>query len=475
MSLLSSGERQKSFGAAFTALLVAVASPSVSQAAEQGLLLMGYNASFSGGMPMGQEEGISSQSLCGSDGISGLQTANQAVLDRLSQRLGNVGVPTLASMEGGARTVQSELCQGGEGFNVEPAVITYSSCRMTMDQQSVLTDMRLPSGGAEGAMEVAELWEASVMRVPLYPSEGESSSAGGGGGMSWTGPGDTRQIAGYPATRWDYKYSAKMGVGGAGGMSMNVKTDGHGYFSNDVPGIAIAKDFFERFSQGTSFKQGGGSFFDGMMKTWVEVLDRGLPMEMDQTVASSMMGMGGDYRSIMKVTSVHVVDLPEDFCTRALTPDYFEVTEMGEGMSGVTFSPGDGESDGEEEAGGAMSGLGSLFEMMKSGQQQGLAIPGQQQAPAANPAGQPAAQAPAGTASAASAGPSSADLTTGNMTQSVQKHLQALGYDVGNTKGDLDTTTVISISQFQAEKGMDVTGEVSPQLLGILGAEVDSR
>jgi len=31
----------------------------------------------------------------------------------------------------------------------------------------------------------------------------------------------------------------------------------------------------------------------------------------------------------------------------------------------------------------------------------------------------------------------------------------------------------IAISQFQASKGMKPTGEVSPQLLGILAAEID--
>ena len=35
--------------------------------------------------------------------------------------------------------------------------------------------------------------------------------------------------------------------------------------------------------------------------------------------------------------------------------------------------------------------------------------------------------------------------------------------------------TTIAISQFQAEKGMKVTGEVTPQLIGILAAEVDRR
>lgn len=55
----------------------------------------------------------------------------------------------------------------------------------------------------------------------------------------------------------------------------------------------------------------------------------------------------------------------------------------------------------------------------------------------------------------------------------VQRHLQALGYDPGNTEGELGVQTTIAISQFQAEKGLEVTGEVSPQLAGILASEVD--
>jgi hypothetical protein len=108
-------------------------------------------------------------------------------------------------------------------------------------------------------------------------------------------------------------------------------------------------------------------------------------------------------------------------------------------------------------------GVSGMFGNMFGGQ--GLSIPGAPAAPAA---------AAAGGTSARSA-PSSADLTTGDLTQSVQNHLQALGYSVGNTHGDLDTDTVIAISQFQAEIGMEVTGEVTPQLLGILGARVDSN
>ena len=35
--------------------------------------------------------------------------------------------------------------------------------------------------------------------------------------------------------------------------------------------------------------------------------------------------------------------------------------------------------------------------------------------------------------------------------------------------------TVIAISRYQAENGMEVTGEATPQLAGILSAAVDSR
>lgn len=107
-------------------------------------------------------------------------------------------------------------------------------------------------------------------------------------------------------------------------------------------------------------------------------------------------------------------------------------------------------------------GVSGMFGSMFGGQGQGLSIPGA-----------PAAAATGGTSTRSA--PSSADLTTDNLTQSVQNHLQALGYSVGNTHGDLDTNTVVAISQFQAENGMEVTGEATPQLLGVLAARVDSR
>jgi hypothetical protein len=60
------------------------------------------------------------------------------------------------------------------------------------------------------------------------------------------------------------------------------------------------------------------------------------------------------------------------------------------------------------------------------------------------------------------------------VTRIVQIHLQTLGYTPGNTNGELDRRTVVAIVQFQDDNGMEVTGEATPQLAGILAARVDA-
>ena len=56
------------------------------------------------------------------------------------------------------------------------------------------------------------------------------------------------------------------------------------------------------------------------------------------------------------------------------------------------------------------------------------------------------------------------------LVQMAQQELMALGYDPGTTDGEMNTKTTIAISKFQAEQGMEVTGEASPQLVGALRA-----
>ncbi|NND30467.1 MAG: peptidoglycan-binding protein [Myxococcales bacterium] len=60
------------------------------------------------------------------------------------------------------------------------------------------------------------------------------------------------------------------------------------------------------------------------------------------------------------------------------------------------------------------------------------------------------------------------------MVQSIQRDLITLGYDPGSANGELSTPTIVAISKFQAENGLEVTGEVTPQLAGILAAKRDA-
>ena len=67
--------------------------------------------------------------------------------------------------------------------------------------------------------------------------------------------------------------------------------------------------------------------------------------------------------------------------------------------------------------------------------------------------------------------PVSGEFVTGeNLVFIAQRDLNTLGYDTGGTTGEMNTATIVAISKFQAENNMEVTGEVTPQLAGILSA-----
>lgn len=61
-----------------------------------------------------------------------------------------------------------------------------------------------------------------------------------------------------------------------------------------------------------------------------------------------------------------------------------------------------------------------------------------------------------------------------NLVQIIQRHLDTLGYEPGNTDGILDRQTVRAITKFEAANDMPVTGQATPQLAGILAAAVDA-
>ncbi|MBW2507273.1 MAG: peptidoglycan-binding protein, partial [Deltaproteobacteria bacterium] len=60
------------------------------------------------------------------------------------------------------------------------------------------------------------------------------------------------------------------------------------------------------------------------------------------------------------------------------------------------------------------------------------------------------------------------------LVQMIQRDLITLGYDPGAPNGEMSTPTIVAISKFQAENGLEVTGEATPQLAGILAAKRDA-
>jgi len=82
---------------------------------------------------------------------------------------------------------------------------------------------------------------------------------------------------------------------------------------------------------------------------------------------------------------------------------------------------------------------------------------------------------PAGLSKPAEVAPegSTATIMTEGLTKMIQESLVTLGYDPGNTDGELTKQTVVAISKFQASNGMEVTGQPTPQLAGILAAKAD--
>lgn len=64
----------------------------------------------------------------------------------------------------------------------------------------------------------------------------------------------------------------------------------------------------------------------------------------------------------------------------------------------------------------------------------------------------------------------SASAADPELVSMAQKELIALGYDPGNIQGEMSTETIVAVSKFQAENNLEVTGEVTPQLVGALRA-----
>ncbi len=61
------------------------------------------------------------------------------------------------------------------------------------------------------------------------------------------------------------------------------------------------------------------------------------------------------------------------------------------------------------------------------------------------------------------------------LTRMVQADLITLGYDPGRASGEVTTKTIIAVSKFQAEHNLEATGEITPQLAGVIKAAITKK
>jgi hypothetical protein len=420
---------------------------------------------------------------------SSMASAGSPITLQMIERL--PGAPTRAGIENDLRVARDEMCrQAPEGPVTYPFVITYAHCRMAMATPTHAMEIHLPPELGTGRMSMADHTTREIVTLTLRPSlEAVSFTTGTGWSdqISMNSAGRDGSRIGYPVEKFDFEYSAGLG-GGVQILAGLVSTKNAGtvWVSDDVPGIDTVRAFYQNLTREMEISQGATSFFGGLISNLVGMLREGLPLEIDQTISSGVAGsISVSGRSHSIITSVRNADYHSGWCSQSLMPTTgYTVTDIDEQISQVMDEAGMSSPEMQK----AMQEYQQAMEQMTPEQRQmmeqfGMGDMMQKMMGGAGPAdaqaaGAAAAGAAAGTAASRAGGssmPPSEELNAGNLTESVQRHLQALGYDVGDTDGEMSMETTIAISTFQAEKGMKVTGEVTPQLLGILSAEVDSR
>ncbi len=444
--------------------------------------------------PFGEFDGTI-DALCGASDTIGW--ALNAIIDQIEQSMTEAGspitfdmveslpgAPTRAGITDSLRVARDEVCDlDVKPPQVQPFVITYAYCRMAMVTPHQVLDIHLPPQVGTGTMSAADFVQGEAMQVTLRRSFDASAMVTGQGWseqVEMTSPTPDGNRIGYPTTRYRFSYTGGLGGGGMVGFADMVSTESSGtvWVSEAVPGLDIVRSFYNNLTSEVPPDMAENSFFAGLLNNLVGMLRNGLPLEIDQTIESKVMGrtsMSGRTHSI--ITDVRLVEFRPEWCSESLLPPDMPVRDIDQEMANAMGQSGASSAEMSEamkqyeEAMKNMTpeqkkmmeqmGMGSMMEQMMGG-----AAPGAQRAPAAAP--------PAPNAAGSGGEPLSKALQTGNMTETAQNYLQVLGYDTGAAGGEMTVETTIAISQFQAERGLEVTGEVTPQLLGMLAAEVDA-
>lgn len=410
-----------------------------------------------------------------------------------------------------------DVCEPDTEVERTPFNIVYSTCRMTMRAASETLpvaqtlDVRFPPGQTDGVMEIIdhEAETALVTDLLLAQSLGEDGgllslgSEGDGDNVTRRDSSDFDEVLSETLHAVTYELSFKLdflasaagasGEPGSGGfaglmsaMSPTIATQGLAWVSPEAPGVDTVRGFYEQFAAALRSSSSSQSLLGGLFNH--QVLSEGLPVAMDETTEiRTPYGVQQRTRSTSRILRHYTRPEPEGYCEGSYIPENYTISNpMADAAAAISDTTAqtsagagaatDATSQGMNELAEAMSGLSDEQRSALEGLGMGGLFGGGGATGGAGSQRQPGqASTPAAAAPAVGGRPSSDDLYSDNLTQMVQRHLEALGYDPGNTDGEPGLQTTIAISQFQAERGLEVTGEVSPQLAGVLSAELDRQ
>lgn len=408
--------------------------------------------------------------------------------------------------------------------------IIYSSCSMTMFQGQTSMRWVLPSDGGDATMQffgilpfeykyegfdVEELerepwnqWQKECHKVPgtnqwdctvyhpgmiqqslelVFQDIGDQEAPIGelDGAVEVTPEGGSDTMLGVPVREYSFKYEGNMnsailptafeGEEIPFGI-VSVITDGTAWITTEAPGAHVIKSFYSNLYRQVVPAAKRGSLFGGMFEQMAELTRHGVPLQVDQNSAVRIVSIptfGKSARSSTAVTGVASFLSETEWCHRTNLPDDWGVVSFADlsGDGGGTSTGQSGGAPGAAGAGGpqpeadipdAQTTVEQEVQKISPMKQKllrglGIKLPGMSQ------------ESDTGASVTSRSGPTSESLMTESLDESVRNHLQALGYEPGDSEVDL----TIAISQFQAEKGIEITGEISQQLLLELSAAVD--
>lgn len=319
--------------------------------------------------------------------------------------------------------------------------------------------------------------------------------------------GGSRQLLGVQTKGYAFKYEGEMSPAMMPAQyegesfpigRVHLVSEGTAWMYDQAPGAHVIRQFYRNFERQVVHDESSGTLLGGMIAHLARLSEHGVPLQLEQSTAVRIQGLptlGQASRHEMTVKGMVNFFSEADWCQALVVPEDWQIIEMddlsdmyGGQATADAGQPGAAATGGSSPAGGAqadaaaamseaMSAMEQAMQQMTPEQQQmlqNMGIPGMPQsggqaASAGTNAGSSGAQK-SSTPTGRTAGGSDS-LMADSVDGSVRNHLDALGYDTGDSAMGL----TIAISQFQAEKGMAVNGQVSPQLLGVLAAEVDAR